>query len=202
MVSRLTRPQNTIILGSLATLIAGALIAVSCNAPNTSPPSDTTATAISKAQEVSSTTPKPAAKLTGNVQLAIAPESTLGGGVRIVGTSNLPDGTVILTAVFGTGDNLAFREQAESVIKGGHLEGGPFGSKSVSPNGLKSGLYTILTVCTPGAQPASIRAALGQDFEKLHGPLVSRINVPELGPAVVVRTQFHVDANGHVIRSQ
>ena len=90
----------------------------------------------------------------------------------LIGKTNLPDGTVIMTSV----DNHKyvddyFLDQDRVTVENGSFRSRPFGPE----DGLPDGKYRAsITMPVPDVQPASVREVIGNDGENLSGPLVKR----------------------------
>jgi hypothetical protein len=87
----------------------------------------------------------------------------------VVGQTNLPDGTEIMTSVWR--ENPSFMAQDSVVVAGGQFRGGPFGPSS----GLAPGTYHV-DASMPYAklQPTGVRAIIGSLGENLLGEAIER----------------------------
>jgi len=87
----------------------------------------------------------------------------------LTGTTNLPDGTQIMTSV--SRQHPPFTAQDKVVVKAGKFRAGPFGP----PTGLAPGTYEAdVTVPYAKVQPANVRAIIGQLGENLQGLSIER----------------------------
>lgn len=102
----------------------------------------------------------------------------------LVGKTNLPDGTTIMTSV--QGETSDFLGQDRATVKNGSFRVGPFGPAS----GLANGEYVAgATMPLPRLQSESVKAIIGQNGENLKGPLVKR---DALGATVSVDKGFQI----------
>lgn len=110
----------------------------------------------------------PTAVSTGQpIELRLALEHTLTGDNRILleGTTNLPEGTQLSTSLSGG----SFMGQDRAVVSGARWRSGPFGPRT----GLQPRNYEAsVTVPYGRTQPEIVQAQLGQQLEKLTGPLM------------------------------
>lgn len=110
----------------------------------------------------------------------------LGQKPRLVGTTNLPDGTSLMVSVQ---DKLGgyYRAQSTTEVKFGYFVVGPFTAKGAA---LREGEYLAdLTMPSPSAQSPRVREIIGQKGENLRGESVSE---GELGVTVETSVPFFV----------
>ena len=101
--------------------------------------------------------------------LSAAITATLEGGDRpmVVGRTNLPDGMEFGVTVMRR-DN-SYIAQSKAVVSAGQFRAGPFSEKGAP---LGTGTYQIeVTSPLASLQSPSVRTVIGQDGEKLDGPL-------------------------------
>lgn len=96
---------------------------------------------------------------------------TSGEGVRVVGRSNMPDGSRLIVSLQGP----SFSGQASAETIEGRFVAGPFGPASGpdSANRLPPGRYEV-SVTFHTSQSSSVRALIGAEGERLRGRLVRR----------------------------
>lgn len=90
------------------------------------------------------------------------------GAISIEGTTNLPEGTILMTSVYRT--DLAFnRDRRIEVGSGGVFVAGPFDMYS---RPLPPGKYQV-TLSTPSyeIQPHQVQSVVGQDYANFTGPM-------------------------------
>jgi hypothetical protein len=111
------------------------------------------------------------------VRLDFDVERDASGRARIVGTSNLPDGTVLSYSI---GDlEKTFLGQDEGAVYAGRFESTWF---SFRGERFPSGRYEVgVTVPFRNAQPAEVKAVLGENLERMEGPLVEWMEIRSLG---------------------
>lgn len=102
-----------------------------------------------------------------NVEVSIELERGGDGRVRILGTTNLPHGMVLMVGLSEVGAKYFAQDKVE-VIKG-HISTTWFSDKGKR---LPPGVYTIsISSPLPALQTASVRAAIGQTGENLSGAI-------------------------------
>jgi hypothetical protein len=110
----------------------------------------------------------------------------LGQKPRLVGTTNLPDGTSLMVTVQ---DKLGgyYRAQSTMEVKFGYFVVGPFTAKGAA---LREGEYLAdLTMPSPSVQSPRVREVIGQKGENLRGESVSE---GKLGVTVEASVPFFV----------
>jgi hypothetical protein len=124
------------------------------------------------------------------VSIDITIEKTDNNRVRINGTTNLPDGTELAFSL--EGKTMNFMAQATASVNKGqfHSELGP-------SKGLPVGQYVAEVVMVmPMLQPQSVRAIIGEDGERLNGPIVKKSN-DDLD--ISVSKTFQIANDGNII---
>lgn len=174
----MTKRQIAILvgLGLLNVMVIGGLLGfVMC--------STTTDTLVQPSADVPLVETQQTERLDVFIDLSV--ELTDGGHVILVGRTNLPNGTIIMTSVkqnsmgFHGGDKVSVRE--------GVFRAGPFGPAG---QGLPAGHYLAEALMPyPLAQPTSVRAVIGENGERLIGDLVVRDDV---GPIVTLVKEFDI----------
>lgn len=102
------------------------------------------------------------------IKLSLTIDGTVTDDRRIVlnGSTNLPDGAVLATSVSGG----TFVGQDGAVVRGGRWSSGPFGPAT----GLAPGTYEASVTLPYGRrQPEAIQEELGEQLERLTGPLMT-----------------------------
>lgn len=155
---------DTVLRRLLVTLTAMAIAGCSANheepaaTPRRSVPHD-----------VSAGSSPPRQTLDGDVALTLEVSELQGRRVRLSGTTNLPAGTELMLSV---------TEQVERGFHGGSRtrvsSGGTFQSEAFGPpGGFAVGRYTAeVLMPIPAVQPVEVKAVIGNQGEKLTGPLV------------------------------
>lgn len=104
----------------------------------------------------------------------------------IVGTTNLPDGTVLSTMVSGDG----YTGQSKTSVRDGTFQAGPF---TQSGRQLPAGRYELsVTVPFFNVQPASVRRVLGQRLERMTGPDTEWMQSRSLGKVANVKARVRL----------
>lgn len=107
----------------------------------------------------------------GDVAITFEVERLPGRKVRLVGSTNLPEGTHLGLGVWHRTRRDFFMQSSLTVPEGGRFTSEVFGPKS----GLIDGPYrATVTMPVVDLQPESIRRIIGQKGETLTGPLVER----------------------------
>jgi hypothetical protein len=111
------------------------------------------------------------------VRLDFQIERDASGRARIIGTSNLPDGTVLSYSI---GDvEKTFLGQDGGAVYAGRFESTWF---SFRGERFPAGRYEVgVTVPFRNAQPPEVKAILGENLERMQGPLVEWMEIRELG---------------------
>lgn len=134
----------------------------------------------SPARDVPVTETPPPARAAGGplqVRLDFDVERDASGRARIVGTSNLPDGTVLSYSICDVAKT--FLGQDEGAVYAGRFESTWF---SFRGERFPSGRYEVgVTVPFRNAQPAEVKAVLGENLERMEGPLVEWMEIRALG---------------------
>lgn len=102
------------------------------------------------------------------VELSLTIDGTVTEERQVVlgGSTNLPDGAVLATSVSGG----TFVGQDGAVVRGGRWSSGPFGPAT----GLAPGTYEASVTLPYGRrQPEAIQQELGEQLERLTGPLMT-----------------------------
>lgn len=96
------------------------------------------------------------------VRCSIAALRVAGGGMQIQGDTNLPDGTNVMITILNGG-------QQKTEVKGGRFQGGPFTFRGEA---YPAGKYDVrIVVPVAATQPPQVRAIIGEQGERLSGPL-------------------------------
>lgn len=129
-----------------------------------------------------------------DVSLELTVSLTVTSRPTLLGQTNLPDGTSIMTSVEGV--STEFLGQQETTVDNGAFRAGPFGPVG----GLPPGRFVAgATMPIPRLQDASVRAIIGEDGENLTGPLVEQGAV---GVTVSVEERFQIGTDNAVARGQ
>jgi hypothetical protein len=120
------------------------------------------------------------------LEVRVSPENR----AHLIGRTNLPDGTIIMTSVAGKSSD--FLGQDRATVQRGAFRSGPFGPAA----GLEGGVYAAgATMPIPRVQDASVRAIIGDEGENLVGPLVER---GDLGTTISVGKEFQIGTDADV----
>lgn len=102
----------------------------------------------------------------------------------LLGKTNLPDGTELMTSI--QGETSDFLGQDRATVATGSFRAGPFGPAS----GLANGAYVAsVTMPLPRLQNESVKSVIGQNGENLKGPLVKR---EALGATISIDKEFQI----------
>jgi hypothetical protein len=111
------------------------------------------------------------------VRLDFEVERDASGFARIVGTTNLPDGTALSYSIGDVGK--AFLAQDKGTVQAGRFESTWFSFRGAR---FPAGRYEVgVTVPFRNAQPPEVKAVLGEHLEQMEGPLVEWMEIRELG---------------------
>ncbi|WP_417509595.1 hypothetical protein [Methylophaga sp.] len=125
-------------------------------------------------------------QLTEDVGIELEAKIQNSGGVRLVGTTNLPEGTVLMGSISAP-DNGYFAQDKLRVV-GSKFESAVFSNKGMP---LSNGIYIAKIVMPlPKLQSDSVKSIIGVSGEYLSGPLVEK---DELGVSVSKLTKFIID---------
>ncbi|MCA1576626.1 MAG: hypothetical protein LC794_04585 [Acidobacteria bacterium] len=114
---------------------------------------------------------------------------------RIIGETNLPDGTELMVSLDSKSVN--YNGSDNTTVNGGRFQSAEFSSNY---NNLKAGQYVAEVVMPiPAVQPPSVRAIIGENGEKLKGALVKREDDSPLGLSVRVEQPFQLKSDGTVV---
>jgi len=145
--------------------------------------STTTSPLVKPLSDVPSVETQQTEKLEVFIDLSI--ELTDEGHVVLIGRTNLPNDTVIMTSV--KQDPIGFHGQDRVSVQAGIFRAGPFGPMG---QGLPVGHYLAEALIPyPVVQPASVRAIIGNNGEQLAGDLVVR---DDIGPIVTLVKEFDI----------
>lgn len=96
------------------------------------------------------------------VRCSIVALRVAGGGMQIRGDTNFPDGTTVMITILNGG-------QQKTEVKGGRFQGGPFTFRGEA---YPAGKYDVrIVVPVAATQPPQVRAIIGEQGERLSGPL-------------------------------
>lgn len=114
------------------------------------------------------------------VTLALSSEKNAEGMVRIVGTTNLPDGTIVMVTLQNASSE--YTAQDKTAVSSGEFKTGFFGNDGPP---LVAGTYQV-TINTPVAQvqPDNVQAIIGKQGENLTGSFVKTASI---GDSKIVR---------------
>jgi len=111
---------------------------------------------------------------------------------KIVGETNLPDGTQLMFSI--EGKSLKYNGQDKSTVSNGRFESSTF---SLNNGDLDEGQYNAeVSMPIAQVQPASVRSVIGEKGEKLKGSLVKK---SDLGISVSVEKPFQLKKDGSII---
>lgn len=111
---------------------------------------------------------------------------------KIVGETNLPDGTQLMFSIEGKSVN--YNGQDKSTVSNGKFESSTF---SLNNGELNEGQYKAeVSMPIAEVQPASVRSVIGEKGEKLKGSLVKK---RDLGVTVSVEKPFQLKKDGSII---
>jgi hypothetical protein len=124
------------------------------------------------------------AVLSEEVKLELSVEISQQNSPSITGSTNLPDGTIIMTSISGLSSD--FMGQDRTTVSNGRFHAGPFASEK----GLPDGKYVAgATMPIPRLQYESVRAIIGDDGEYLSGVLVRQ---SDFGATVSAEHEFQI----------
>ena len=107
---------------------------------------------------------------------------------KIVGDTNLPDGTELMFSI--EGNSVRYDGQDKATVQSGHFQCKAFDKDS---NDLDAGQYIAKVLMPiPAVQPPAVRAVIGEQGENLKGSLVKKGN---LGITVSLEQPFQLKAN-------
>lgn len=114
---------------------------------------------------------------------------------KIVGYTNLPDGTELMFSI--EGKSVRYNAQDKATIQGGRFQSDTF---SKNYNDLDAGQYTAdVLMPIPEVQSPSVRAVIGEQGENLKG---SPVKKGGLGVTVSLEQPFQLNADGVVSLTQ
>src|SRR5205823_2580548 len=114
---------------------------------------------------------------------------------KIVGDTNLPDGTELMFSI--EGKSVRYNGQDKASVQGGRFQSDTFNKDY---NDLDAGQYVAeVLMPIPAAQSPAVRAVIGERGENLKGPLVKKDG---LGVTVSVEQPFQLKADGTVSLTQ
>jgi hypothetical protein len=127
------------------------------------------------------------------VELTYNIEPVKDNKLKIIGMTNLPDGTNLNVRVLG--DLVKYDSMSDIKVQDGRFQSAEF---SLNNKGLPSGEY-IVSVIMPlsNRQPTNIQDIIGKNGEKLAGKLVRRYE--NSGATVLVRKGFQLKPDGKII---
>ena len=166
-----------------------------CSRPPSRPPSHSVAGPVASPATASPPTEEPAPTLPpldSGVVLEFVVDTSWPGRPTLVGRTNLPNGTSIMTEVEGGPAHELFG-QDQAVVRSGGFRAGPWASDS----GLPAGHYTAEALMPiPRVQDDSVKAIIGPKGERLRGKLVRR---EAIGVTVVRRVPFTVGTSSEAV---
>lgn len=129
-----------------------------------------------------------------DVTLEIKIETNGASKPKILGETNLPDGTELMISLSGKTSN--YNGQDKTKVQSGKFESSEFSSDGKN---LLSGQYDVdVTMPIPSTQSPSVRAVIGEKGENLKGSLVKQ---GDLGVIVSVEKSFQLQADGKITLS-
>lgn len=126
------------------------------------------------------------------LEIKIETDSTL--KLKIIGETNLPEGTVLMISL--TGKTTKYTGQDKTKVQSGKFESNEF---SLGGKNLLAGQYEVdVTMPIPSTQSPSVRAVIGEKGENLKGSLVKQ---GDFGVTISVEKSFQLQADGKIILS-
>jgi hypothetical protein len=109
-------------------------------------------------------------------------------GLLILGTTNLPDGTVLSTSV--SAPERSFLAQGNSLVSNGRFFSGPF---SMHGRPFPAGQYELgVTVPFFNVQPPKVKRVLGDHLQYMTGPLTEWMSGRILGKVASVNKTIRI----------